>query len=308
MEAKYVEKEDFPLSELTAEGMKVLEIPEKNDYSDMLLNVPYAKKDGVELHLEIILPPGICIADWLPQKPTERFPAVVYCVGSGWRKQDMGRLISRMERFCKRGYVAALVEYRHSGIAPFPAQIKDMRSAIRFLRNHAEDFVIDPNYLYIWGDSSGGHTVTMVNVTEDDDPKYSDESELLNIKACVDFFGPSDLTRMNSVPSTMDHMSEESPSGMLLGRKKVMENLELAEYANPINHLTKDKKICPQLIFHGNRDRVVPFEQSVLLYEKMRETGQNVEFYQLKGSDHCEDAFYTEEIFEIIDQFFKSNR
>lgn len=299
-----IKKKDFPISELTAEGMKIIELPFEYEYCDISLNVPYAVKDGMELHLEIMTPPGVFPDDFTAEKPSERYPLVMYCVGSAWMPQNMGHMLTRLEPFCKRGYIIALVEHRPSTLSPFPAQIKDLKTAIRFMREHAEEYAVDINRIYVWGDSSGGHTATMVNITGEA-REYNDEEGELDVKAFVDFYGPSDITKMNDQPTILDHMSADSAEGFLIGQNHVAKSPEWTNRVNPIKHLKEGMNLRPQLIFHGNRDRLVPFQQSIFLYESMKKAGQNVEFYQVKGADHAEDVFFRKEILDIIDEFFK---
>lgn len=303
-EPKIVKKKDFPECGLTAEGMKVLELESRYDYCDIWLNVPYAHKDGLDLHLHIITPPGVFPDDLTAERTEQTYPAVVYCVGSAWMKQNMGHMISRLEDFCKRGYIIALAEYRPSTAALFPAQIKDLKTAVRFMADHAKEYAVDTDRIYVWGDSSGGHTATMVNITWED-PGFNDEEGNLPVKAFVDFYGPSDLTAMNDQPSIMDHMSPESPEGCLIGGRRVDEHPEWTSRVNPVSHLHKGMALRPQLIMHGSRDRLVPFEQSVLLYNKMKECGMDVEFYKLKGADHAEDVFFQKPVLDVVDAFFR---
>lgn len=112
----------------------------------------------------------------------------------------------------RRGYVVAVVEYRPSSVATFPAQVADTRTAIRWLTEHANDFHLDPAQVALWGDFSGGHTVVMTAVTRDD-PAFTDEPDAapLDIACCVDFYGPCALDLMDDEPSVMDHGGPGSP-------------------------------------------------------------------------------------------------
>ena len=117
-EPKLVMKKDFPESKVKVDGMKDLCLPSRYEFCDILLNIPYACKDSCTLHLEIITPPGVFPDDLTAEKPAVSYPAVVYCVGSAWMTQNMGRKLSRLEPFCKRGYVVVLAEYRPATSAP----------------------------------------------------------------------------------------------------------------------------------------------------------------------------------------------
>ena len=150
-----------------------------------------------------------------------------------------------MSRFANKGYVVAVVEYRPSTVAPFPAQIEDTKTAIRFLMKNASTYGIDPEEIVLWGDSSGGHTAAMTGVTLND-PNLSDEpptDEPIRLKAIVDFYGPIDVSKMNLEPSTQDHRNAESPEGMLIGGLNVLENPDKVKPTVPITYLNNIKEI-----------------------------------------------------------------
>lgn len=199
------------------------------------------------------------------------------------------------------------MQYRASDIAAFPAQTLDVKTAIRFIKKHVEDYQIDVDRIFLFGDSSGGHTVLMTAFTDgmsefdtDDYGEYSSD-----VRAVVDFYAPVDFTRMCEAPSTQDHTSEYSCEGLELGGKKVLENYDLAQKANPINYIKQGKAIPPMLIFHGSKDRIVPFMQSVLLFEKLKSVDADVKFYKLLGADHGGPQFWSDEIVDIITGFLE---
>ena len=301
VEANMCSYEDFPKSELKAEGMKTIEANRQPCYSQVLWNVEYAKKDGYPLHLQIILPP--MEIDPAKKKPHKSYPLILYIQGSAWRKQNLGQQVHGLCEFAKRGYVIAIVEYRPSDTAIFPAQVKDVKTAIRFMQDKAEQFFVDANRIYVWGDSSGGHTCAMIAATME--REYNDETGPLNVKAFVDFYGPTDITKMNDVPSAMDHILPQSPEGMLIGGKRVDETPEMTDQVCIMNHIDEKTEFRPILMIHGNKDRLVPFQQSVLLYEKLKETHKTVEFYCLDGADHGGDAFFDQKVLDIVENFIR---
>ncbi len=302
IEAKMCSYEEFPASELSPEGMKVIKADNSLQFAIPQLNIKYAEKDGMPLHLHIITPP-MEKKDMIEKK--KKFPLVVFIQGSAWKKQDLDGKIHILCEFATRGYVVAIVEYRPSDVALFPAQIKDVKTAIRFLQEKADDYHIDRNNIFVWGNSSGGHTSVMVAATMEQE--YNDEDGQLNIKAFIDFYGPTDITKMNDEPSTQDHMSPESPEGKLIGKRPVDSSPEWTDKVNPINHISEEREIKPLLIIHGDKDRLVPFQQSVLLYEAMKKLNKNVEFYKLQGADHGGDAFWKKPILDLVEHFFKKN-
>lgn len=295
--------EDFPESTASAEGMKTIQAQMNAVLRCKThINVEYANKSNVSLHLQIIKP-----EPWKDEN--KKYPLIVYVQGSGWGKQKIGTEISQLSRFASRGYVIAIVQYRDSSVAPFPAQIIDTKSAIHFLLEHAEEYRIDTSNLFLWGDSSGAHTCVMTMLTRDDE-YFTDEkgsNNNLNINATIDFYGPTDITKMNDDFSIQDHMSPDSPEGRFIGGKAVDKHPEITKLTNPINYVDSNKKICPMLIIHGSKDRLVPFSQSVLLYKALKKAQKQVVIYKLQGADHGGPAFWTEDIFDIVEKFIKEN-
>jgi acetyl esterase/lipase len=302
IEPRDVDYADFPASTLVSEGMQVLHADLKPEHGTAILGVEYARKDGLPLHLQILLPP-------MEPESTAVFPLVVFVQGSAWFEQDLGQSLPPLAHFARRGYVVAIVEYRPSPVAPFPAQIRDTGTAIRFLRRKASDFHIDPNRIVLWGDSSGGHTTVLTCLT-DGDPFFSDEpvdEEPLNIRCFIDYYGPTDISRMNEEPSTQNHIEPESPEGMLIGGANVLDHPNLVAPTVAMNHISPKPRRRPLLIVHGNKDRLVPFGQSVLLHDALKNAGQPVTFFQLKGADHGGPSFWKEEILSIVDNFIRVN-
>jgi acetyl esterase/lipase len=291
--------EDFPESQAIHKSMKVITISKDLTQINYTHDVKYITRDGLDLTLQILK----------PKNAKGKLPCIVYVQGSAWFKQDVYGNLPQLAEFAKRGYIIAIVEYRPSTVAKFPAQLQDAKTAIRFIRKNAETYGVDTDNIFIWGDSSGGHTALMVGLTQNntelDTEDYKDFS--IKVNGIVDFYGPTDISQMNYSPSTMDHIQAKTPEGMLIGGKNVLENLEEAAKTNPINYLNDAKKTTPILILHGSKDRLVPFKQSVLLADALKKNNFVYEFYQLKGADHGSSEFWTKEIFDIVENFLKVN-
>ena len=138
------------------------------------------------------------------------------------------------------------------------------------LRHH-EEYSFDPGNVFVWGDSSGGHTAVMTALTAHD-PRLLDEdgdTQPLPIRGCIDYYGPVLISTMNHEPSTQDHVDADSPEGMFLGGVRVDEHEKEAFLASPLAYLQKGK-VPPMLIVHGSRDRLVPFGQSCLLFDALQ--------------------------------------
>jgi acetyl esterase/lipase len=97
-------------------------------------------------------------------KPT---PAIVFVSGNGWRSIDRAALIPQLAPIAKAGHLVATIDYRIIGEAIFPEPLKDVKTAIRFLRANAKIYNIDADHIGIWGNSAGGHLSAMAATTGD---------------------------------------------------------------------------------------------------------------------------------------------
>lgn len=305
LEKTYVEPisvppEEFPADPTLPEGCRELRLTDDPMGVSFINNVVYARRDGVELHLQLFLPTTGTAPDG------KRRPLVVFIPGSAWMQQNLDMMVPELCDFARRGWVVANVEYRHSGIAPFPAQAEDAKTAMRFLRLHGEEYGVDPEKTAYFGTSSGAHTALMAGITGDgapDTPLYGECSA--EAGAIVDWFGPTAISWMSCRPSTMDHVGADSPEGLVIGGKNVWEHPELAEAVDPAGWLSPEKATPPILIMHGDRDILVPFDQSVRLYGRLREMEKSVEFYKLLDASHGFNGFRSRAAWDVADEFLR---
>ncbi|MBH1941858.1 alpha/beta hydrolase [Mobilitalea sibirica] len=263
----------------------------------MTLSVEYTRIDGMPLHLHIIEP---------EQKKGEmnNYPLILFIQGSGWMKQDLGVQLAQLSKFSSRGYVIAVVEYRPSSVAPFPAQIEDAKTAIRYMVKHASTYHADPNHIILWGDSSGGHTAIMAGFTyakhEFEEDNLVDEK---SIKAIIDYYAPTDISEISLMADPELYLAPDSLIGMWLGGVSIIDHPDKVIPTIPMNYLSPDKQVPPVFIIHGSVDTMVPFYQSELLFRALNDLGKDTVCYKLEGADHGGSAFWTEEIFDLIEEF-----
>lgn len=267
-------------------------------------NVEYVQRDGKPLHLQMLFPDGLRPG----MKSTLRYPLIVFVQGAAWFEQDIYGNIPQLCPLARDGFVVASVKHRPSFEAKFPAFLQDVKSAIRFLRAHAEEYFIDPEQVGVWGDSSGGHAAQMIGVTGDmEEFKTEDNRQVSDsVQAVVDFYGPSDVTRINDGPRDPQFTADKSkiPEDILFGGC-VIDHPEIAQPGNPLNYMEKDKPLPPFLVIHGDEDPMVPFNQSVLTVKKLQETGHTVEFYKVVGAGHGT-YLWTEEVTNLAIRFMKA--
>ena len=224
-------------------------------------------------------------------------------------KQDVYANLPALAKFSERGYVVAIVEYTHSGIAPFPAPLQDVKTAIRFMRKNADTYGVDVNNMFVWGDSSGGHLALMTVVT-DGIPEFEtrqNEEFSTNVNACVSFYGVSDIKSVHTDPCSASSGKEDSPEGMLLGKKDVSTHISEADEASPIHYVSETRQIPPVMLAVGTCDHIVPFSQTELMAKTLKEAGKEYEYYVLKGADHGSWEFWTPQFFDVVDNFLRKH-
>jgi acetyl esterase/lipase len=252
-------------------------------------DVRYARAGDKDLLLDLYLPLG----------SRALLPVIVWIHGGAWRSGDKAR--PPAVRLMHRGYAVASINYRLSQDAIFPAQIHDVKAAVRWLRAHASKYNLDAGRIGVWGASAGGHLAALLGtsggVTElEGELGHAEQSS--RVQAVVDFFGPTDFLAMNGFPGKMDHNAADSPESQLVGGP-IREKREEVARANPITYVTADDP--PFLILHGDQDMLVPLNQSELLAEALKKAGVAVTFEAIRGGGH---GFAGREIDAAVDGFF----
>ena len=215
----------------------------------------------------------------------KNFPLIIWVHGGAFRmgcKSDHVPL-----DYLDRGYAVASINYRLSQHAIFPAQIEDVKAAVRWLRVNAEKYGLDPNRFGAWGSSAGGHLVAMLGLTgmsnTFDVGEYLEISS--QVQVVVDQFGPTDFLQMDTqrLPEGTIHDTSDSPESELVGGP-IQENRNRVAKANPINYVSSEAP--PFLIVHGDHDPLVPYQQSVMLNNALVTQGVSVSFYTVEGEGH----------------------
>lgn len=261
----------FALSPTFASAAEALNVrfSEQSNGTRMAFGVTYAKIDNETLKLDLAVPKG--------KGP---FPTVICFHGGSWRfgsRADMGSFVRKL---AENGYAAASVSYRFMPKNKFPAQIEDAKTSVRFLREHAKDFDLDPEKFAALGLSSGGHLALLLGMTDSsagfDGKLYPDVSS--KVQCVVDFFGPTDMSLYALSEGLM-----KSFIVPFLGAK-CLTDASVFRKASPIEYVNKNAP--PTLVIHGNIDVIVPIIHSERLIEKMKKAGTQVEMMVVNGAGH----------------------
>ena len=299
MEIKNWTYEEYPSFSEEVEGAYRI-ITSGDEKGTDISTVEYENIDGRALHLKVIIP-----QTRNSQNNDKRYPCFVYVQGSAWFKQNISSKLGLLARLAEKGYVIAVVEYRHSGIAPFPAQASDTRNAIRFMKIHAKEYKVDVDQIFVGGDSSGGHTAMFSQLIQDDDQGSNlYPAASADVKGIISFYGASSVMLEDGMPSTINHHLPDSPEGLEMGGINLREHPELCRKMSVECNIDENTPLPPVLMFHGTKDRTINPSVSVLIYNKLRECEKDVQLYLLEGADHGGSEFWTEEIQKIIINFF----
>ena len=235
-----------------------------------------------------------------PEDPGNLYPCIIWICGGAWLTMDKSAHLPYLAQLARSGFVVASVEYRTSNEAVFPAQLIDVKSAVRYLRAHAGRYRIDPERFGVMGESAGGHLTAMAALA--DDPAF-DVGEYLEyssrVQAACPWYPPADVT---SFPYDSPVIAAASPESLMLG-KNVMLNKEEAMKACPVSYVSKDAP--PFMILHGTDDHTVPFSQGEILHDRLEEAGCDVRLTAIEGADHADRQFFQEETWRRIRAFFQ---
>lgn len=266
-------------------------------------NLVYARAGATDLLLDI----------YRPTKQAGPLPVVVWVYGGAFRagsKDDAQTAGATW--LVAHGYVVVAFNYRLSGEAKFPAQIHDCKAAIRWLRANSARYNLDADHIAAWGASAGGHLAAMLGTSggvAELEGTLGNNMASSRVQAVVDFFGPTDFLQMDAaaLPGGQKHNPADSPESQLVGGA-IQDNKEKVTQANPITYVSGDDP--PFLILHGERDPLVPVNQSELLFDALTRAGVKVTFHKVVGAGHGGPQFSTRAVramvLAFLDEHLKS--
>ncbi|MBT2472380.1 alpha/beta hydrolase [Streptomyces sp. ISL-66] len=228
------------------------------------------------------------------------FPAVVWVHGGGWldgdRRYPPPTVAVELLHGAVLGAGLALVsiDYRHSLEAPFPAQLHDVKAAIRYVRTFAGVLGIDPERIGVWGESAGGHLAALAGLVGPDTPggavlegAQGVGAGETGVRAVVDWYGVCDLVSLagHPLPQMPGGTDFPNPYEALLGAS-VAQRPDLARAASPVTYATPGSNPPPFLLVHGTRDGLVPYSQSEQLAHALTRAGGDVTLTPVEDADH----------------------
>lgn len=274
-----------------------------HDYVNVIADIAYGTiSDAQKLDL------------YLPENKDGPFPLIFHVHGGAFIKGDKrDHQVRPYLSALNDGYAVASINYRLSKEAIFPANILDMRSAVRFLRKNANKYHLNPNKFIAVGGSAGGNMIEMLCTAENANIFTSQENDLTScsVQCGVSWFGPTDFLQMDSAVienkvGNPDHNQSDSFESLYLGGQITALDYHYVQSANPMTYIHKD--MPPMLLQHGNKDRFVPHQQSILFYEKAKDIStHSLVLDILENADHGDIQFSSEENMKRVMNFIRNS-
>lgn len=255
---------------------------------------------------------------YLPQIQKASYPVVLSVYGSAWMSNSSkgAALGSLGKALLDAGFAVVTPNHRSSMDAKFPAPMQDIKAAIRFVRANAAKYQLDTSFVGITGSSSGGNmaamagtsryvkTFTLGGITLDIEGKVGPYTAYSSsVDAVVDWFGPTNMLVMDSCGGTdFKHNDANSPASLYIGGP-IQENKEKCLMASPTTYI--DPSDPPFLIFHGDKDRVVPHCQSALLFEALQNAKVPSQFFLVPEGQHGPGVQVEKNLKMMVDFFQK---
>lgn len=273
--------------------LRISNNPELQGLSHLCSNVVYSTAAGTNLTLDLLLP------DTREDDTSSRFPLVVFIQGSAWHFPETFWQIPQLGRLAAAGYVTATVTHRNMDDGfPAPAFLKDVKTAVRFLRAHADEYHIDPDRVYAFGTSSGGNTALLLGLTGDMEEFRTDEYAHMSdhVDAVIDCFGPTWLADFLSITDEERKAQAIEMFSVFCGGSL---DMALLEKMSPLHYVTEGRSYVPFLIAHGDADQLVDFSQSEKMVKRLEDCGADVSFVCVENADH-EGDFWSRQIWDLF--------
>lgn len=254
-----------------------------------LTDTEYCSIDSVSLKADIHYPVGV--GPFIP---------LVFVHGGGWTggsKADMSNYVNAMT---DAGYLVMAVDYRLAPTYKFPAQIQDIKCAVRYLRANANYYNIDAEKIGVWGGSAGGHLASLLGTANDTSSKtfgwdavgqHLDQSS--RVQAVVDLYGPVDLTYFFAGFNRFVSQS-------VFGSRDLTQ--QIFRDASPYWDITADD--APVLAIHGTDDQLVPVAQSQLFVDALNAAGVPSYFMPIEGANHGLGGVDLAPVYQTMQDFF----
>jgi pectinesterase len=222
-------------------------------------DVAYKQVNSHALNMEFFYPAKV---------ENEAHPAVLLIHGGGWSSGTKSHQEPMAQQLAAHGYVAAVVEYRLSPEAQYPAAVYDLKSAVRYMRIHATRYGIDTSKIAAYGCSAGAHLASLLGTTlglAKFEEAHAAEGPSSDVQAIVNVDGPLAFIHPES---------QEGNAAMRWLGGSAEEIPQIWQEASPLTH-TSDR--TPPILFinsatprfHAGRDDMVAILDGVGTYSEI---------------------------------------
>ena len=252
-------------------------------------DVIYGRKAGLALTMDVFVP-----------KKGAKGLGVIFVVSGGWFSRPEAIRAEFYHELLRRGYTVFAVVHGSQPKFTIPEILQDMHRAVRFIRYHAKDYRIDPGRIGITGASAGGHLALMQGTAGDlGDPKARDPIDRVSsrVQAVACFFPPTDflnygvrgnelINRALQPPFTaaVDYHEYDKTRALDLPVTDEKKLREISRHISPITHVSADDP--PTLLIHGDKDNLVPLQQSESILARFKEVGVPAKLIVKKDAGH----------------------
>ncbi len=237
--------------------------------------------EGPRLRLDVYEPTDA-------RTPDTRRPAIIQIHGGAWAvgdKREQG--IPLLNHLAANGWVGFNVNYRLSPRVRAPQHLIDCKRAIAWVREHADEYGIDPDFICVTGGSAGGHLSALCALTAND-PRFQPgfEDADTTVQAAVPFYGAYDMADTSLM---IKGYRETFLEPVVFGSKFADDPTPFEQYS-PIRHVRPDAP--PMMMIHGTRDALIPIESARPFAERLGEVSDSaVIWVELEGAQHAFDIF-----------------
>jgi acetyl esterase/lipase len=249
-----------------------------------------------------------------PKKIKKSCPVVVYIHGGAFKFGDRAGIMDQIsiKKMVDAGFIVASINYRLSGEALYPAQIQDVKAAIRFLRANSEKYKINPEQVISWGGSAGGClsalAATTGGVAELEGAELGNTSFSSRVVAAIDWYGPIDFLSMEEQAQkqglNIRTNDANSPESKLIGGA-VQDNAVKCAKTNAMNYITPDDAAL--YIQYGTNDKNIPVMQHHNFYKALLPVlgAEKVKLDAIEGAGHGGKEFDADENMAKLIAFLK---
>ncbi len=230
--------------------------------------IQFAQPNGVPLSLNLYRPLQV-----------GKYPAIVVIHGGGWQNGSRNDNTGFSQYMAAQGYSVVSIEYRLAPQHQFPAQLEDVRTAIAYIREHADELEVHVNRMALMGRSAGAQ-LAMLAAYEPDAPP---------LRAVVNYYGPVNLTTGYQDPPNPDPIGSRGLLRDFLGGTPA-DLPDLYKQASPWNYV--NHAVPPSLLIYGRRDHVVQSKFGRKLYKQLQVTGNQAVFLEIPWAEHAFDAIF----------------